>query len=243
MALMAEIMGSVKEPTSVSEALADPKWKEAMESEYDSIIKNGTWQLVVPPPKRKVEGFDVYETFAPTARMTSIRTVLALAAHYHWKIFQMDVKSAFLNGELKEEVYVSQPPGFEVSNEEHKVCKLIKALYGLKQAPRAWYRRIDDFLKSIGFSKSYSDSNVYVLRQDNFIVIIILYVDDLIITGGNEDQIHHTKEQLKSEFEMTDLGLMHFCLGIEVLQQAGIFVGIFPLLIGIFAGRRPAVKR
>ena len=79
----------------------------------------------------QVEGFDVHETFAPTARMTSIRVVIALAAHYQWKIFQMDVKSAFLNGELKEEMYVNQPPGFEVPNEENKVCKLIKALYGL----------------------------------------------------------------------------------------------------------------
>ena len=253
MALMAEIMGSIKEPTSATEALEDPKWKEAMESEYDSIIKNGTWLLVDRPPRRKVigtkwvykvkyksdgslekykarlvaqgfsqvEDFDVHETFAPTARMTSIRMVLALAAHNHWKIFQMDVKLAFLNGELKEEVYVSQPPGFEEPNSENKVCKLIKVLYGLKQAPRAWYRRIDDFLRSIGFSKIYSDANVYVEKKDNYIVIIILYVDDLIIIGDNDDQIHHTQEQLKSEFEMTDLGLMHYCLGIEVWQQAG----------------------
>ena len=129
----------------------------------------------------------------------------------------MDFKSTFLNRELKEEVYVSQPPGFEVPNEEHKVCKLTKALYGLKQAPRAWYCRIDDFLKSIGFFKSHSDdANVYVLKRDNHIVILILYVDDLIITGGNEEQIHHIQKQLKSEFEMTDLGLMHFCLRIEV---------------------------
>ena len=130
----------------------------------------------------------------------------------------MDVKSAFLNGELTKEVYVNQPPGFEVPNSENKVCKLYKALYGLKQAPRAWYRRIDDFLKSIGFSKGFLDAYVYVLKKNNYIVIIILYVDDLIIIGNNEDQIQHTQEQLKFEFEMTALGLMHFCLGIEVWQ-------------------------
>ena len=92
----------------------------------------------------------------------------------------MDVKSTFLNGHLKEEVYVFQPPGFEVPNSENKVCRLKKALYGLKQAPRAWYQRIDSFLISIGFSKSAFDANLYVYKQDGKYVVIVLYVDDLI---------------------------------------------------------------
>ena len=160
---MAEIM-KVQEPTNLDEAMADPNWKAAMQEEYDSIMKNQTWDLVDRPVKRKiigtkwvwkakyksdgslekykarlvaqgysqVEGFDFEDSFAPTARMTTIRVVLALAAHKQWPVFQMDVKSAFLNGHLKEEVYVFQPLGFEVPNSENKVCRLKKALYGLK---------------------------------------------------------------------------------------------------------------
>ena len=85
-----------------------------------------------------------------------------MAAQKGWKVHQMDVKSAFLNGDLQEEVYMTQPPGFEVEGQEHKVCKLIKALYGLKQAPRAWYAKMDDYLKKVGFQRSESDDTLYV---------------------------------------------------------------------------------
>ena len=97
------------------------------------------------------EGIDYEETFSPTAKWNTIRLTLALAAQKGWKVHQMDVKSAFLNEDLQEEVYMTQPPGFEIGGQEHKVCKLIKALYGLKQAPRAWYAKMDDYLKKVGF--------------------------------------------------------------------------------------------
>ena len=100
----------------------------------------------------QVEGVDYEETFAPTARYTSIRCVLALAAHNKWPIFQMDVKSAFLNGDLKEEVYVEQPPGFEISEQKGMVYRLHKALYGLKQAPKAWHDKTDAFFLSLGLA-------------------------------------------------------------------------------------------
>ena len=100
------------------------------------------------------EGIDYEETFAPTAKWNTIRLTLALAAQKGWKVHQMDVKSAFLNGDLQEDVYMTQPPGFEVEGQEHKVCKLIKALYGLKQAPRAWYAKMDDYLKKVGFQRT-----------------------------------------------------------------------------------------
>ena len=105
---------------------------------------------------------------------------------------------------------------------ENKVCRLKKALYGLKQAPRAWYQRIDKFFKKIGFIRCASDANLYVLKKDGNIVLVVLYVDDLNITGDNEDMVKNTREILSLEFEMTDLGLMHFCLGIEVWQEASI---------------------
>ena len=107
------------------------------------------------------EGIDYEETFAPIARYTSIRTILALAAKMKWKVHQMDVKTNFLNGVIEEEVYVEQPLGFEIHDCESHVCRLKKALYGLKQAPRAWYGRMDSFLMSLGFTKSKADSNLY----------------------------------------------------------------------------------
>jgi len=97
------------------------------------------------------EGIDYEETFAPTAKWNTIRLTLALAAEEGWKVHQMDVKSAFLNGDIQEEVYMTQPLGFEIEGQEHKVHKLIKALYGLKQAPRAWYAKMDEYLKKVGF--------------------------------------------------------------------------------------------
>ena len=257
MALMVDIIGSVSEPTSVEEAMSDPKWKEAMLSEYNSIIKNDTWELVERPTKMKVigtkwvwkakykadgsleklkarlvaqgysqiEGLDVQETFAPTARMTTIRTIIALAASRRWPIYQMDVKSAFLNGDLKEEVYVTQPPGFEMPNSESKVCKLKKALYGLKQAPRAWNKKIDSFLQSIDFKQCVSDASMYVKKKDEKQVIIIIYMDDLVHIFDDEEGIGQTQECLKTEFEMTDLGILHYFLGIEVWQTStGIFM-------------------
>jgi hypothetical protein len=164
------------------------------------------------------EGIDYEETFAPVARYTSIRTIIALAAKMKWKLHQMDVKTAFLNGVIEEEVYIEKPQGFEVEDRKSHVCRLKKALYGLKQAPRAWYGRIDSFLTSLGFTKSKADSNLYFKIMDNEPVILLLYVDDLFLTG-EEKLIAECKKRLAAEFEMKDLGLMHYFLGLEVWQS------------------------
>eukprot|EP00253_Pinus_taeda_P002809 PITA_02809 len=121
----------------------------------------------------------------------------------------MDVKSAFLNRDLQEEVYMTQPPDFEVEGQEHKVCKLIKALYGLKQAPRAWYAKMDDYLKKVGFQRSESDDTLYVRQQGKYLVILVMYVDDLIITGNHDDHITQVKKELQAEYPA------------EVLQRFG----------------------
>ena len=131
----------------------------------------------------------------------------------------MDVKSAFLNGVLKEEVYVEQPPGYEVAGEEHKVYRLKRALYGLKQAPTAWYNRIDSYLMSNGFSKSTGEPTLYIKIENRNVLIVVLYVDDLVFTGNEKVVIGEFKEVMKSEFEMTDLGLLKYVLGIEVKQM------------------------
>eukprot|EP00253_Pinus_taeda_P031750 PITA_31750 len=135
------------------------------------------------------EGIDYEDTFAPTAKWNTIRLTLASAAQKGWKVHQMDVKSAFLNRDLQEEVYMTQPQGFEVEGQEHKVCKLIKALYRLKQAPRAWYAKMDEYLKKVGFQRSESDDTLYVRQQGKYLVILVMYVDDFIITGNHDDHI------------------------------------------------------
>jgi hypothetical protein len=137
----------------------------------------------------------------------------------------MDVKTTFLNGLIQEEVYIEQPLGFEVHGRESHVCRLKKALYGLKQAPSAWYSRIDAYLQQLGFEKSEADPNLYFIVVGEDPLILLLYVDDLFITGA-ERLINSCKESLASEFEMIDIGLMHYFLGLEVWQAPEhIFLG------------------
>jgi hypothetical protein len=144
--------------------------------------------------------------------------IISLATVFGWKLHQMDVKIAFLNGEVEQEVYIEQPEGFVVHGKESHVCKLKKSLYGLKQAPKAWYGRMDSFLQSLGFTKSIADSNLYINIVHNHPIILVLYVDDLFLTG-EENLIAQTKRELSTEFEMKDLGLMHYFLGLEVWQK------------------------
>jgi hypothetical protein len=137
----------------------------------------------------------------------------------------MYVKTTFLNGEIEEEVYIEQPQGFEVHSRDTHVCRLKKAHYGLKQAPRAWYARIDSYLIRLGFSKSHVDPNLYYKVVNNAPVILLLYVDDLFLIGA-KSLIIQCKKELASKFDMKDLGLMHYYLGLEVWQKCGeIFLG------------------
>ena len=171
-------------------------------------------------------GIDYEETFSPVARFETVRVILALAAQMQWTIFQFDVKSAYLNGELKEDVYVQQPEYFEIAGAEHKVYKLEKALYGLKQAPRAWYSKIDEFFRENGFERSPNEPTLYVKRQGTEgIMLVSLYVDDMIYTGSSVQLINEFKEAMMKMFEMSDLGKLSYFLGLEVQQgEDGIFL-------------------
>jgi hypothetical protein len=167
------------------------------------------------------QGVDFEEVFAPVARMETVRALLALAAHNGWHVHHMDVKSAFLNGELAEEVYVVQPPGFVDDKQPRHVLKLTKALYGLRQAPRAWYEKLDASLSDLGFSRSAVEHAVYRRKSTTGFLLVGVYVDDLIITGTNEDDIQKFKDEMHNLFKMSDLGQLSYYLGIEVKQEKG----------------------
>uniref|UniRef100_A0A2N9EUN8 Integrase catalytic domain-containing protein n=1 Tax=Fagus sylvatica TaxID=28930 RepID=A0A2N9EUN8_FAGSY len=166
-------------------------------------------------------GIDYEETFAPVARLSSVRTLIAVSASRHWPLFQMDVKNAFLNGELTEEVYMQLPPGFsQPPGFSPKVCRLRRALYGLKQAPRAWFAKFSSTISQHGFSASSYDSALFFRRSDHGITLLLLYVDDMIITGDDVQGIQDLKRFLGQHFEMKDLGPLSYFLGLEVSSSS-----------------------
>jgi hypothetical protein len=135
----------------------------------------------------QVEGVDFDETFSPVARLEAIRIFLAFASYKSIKVYQMDVKYAFLNGNLEEEVFIEQPEGFQLSENQDYVCKLKKSLYGLKQAPRAWYSRLDKYLQQQGFKRGTAESNIYIKEENGNMIIIVVYVDDIIFGSDSDD--------------------------------------------------------
>jgi hypothetical protein len=165
------------------------------------------------------QGIDYDEVFAPVARMETIRLVLAVAAQKGWQVHHMDVKTAFLNGDLQEEVYVEQPFGFIRLNQEHKVLRLSKALYGLHEAPRAWNQKLHSKLCVLGFVRSESDHAIYCRGSRSERLVVGVYVDDLVITGSSFSSIKKFKLQMAEMFKMSDLGLLTYYLGIEVKQS------------------------
>uniref|UniRef100_A0A5B7B4M6 Retrovirus-related Pol polyprotein from transposon TNT 1-94 n=1 Tax=Davidia involucrata TaxID=16924 RepID=A0A5B7B4M6_DAVIN len=201
------------------------KWIYKVKLNVDGSIQRNKARLVAKGYSQQ-PGVDFHETFAPVARLDTIRTLIALAAQKGWLLYQLDVKSAFLNGELKEEVYVEQPQGFVIKEEEDKVYKLNKALYGLKQAPRAWYSQIDNYFVEKGFKKSKSEPTLYVKKQGmHNTLIVALYVDDLVFTSNNESTIKEFKNEMMKRYEMSDMGLLHHFLGIEIYQnEDGVFI-------------------
>eukprot|EP00253_Pinus_taeda_P005970 PITA_05970 len=192
------------------------KWLYKPKINADGSVEKFKARLVAKGYSQR-EGIDFDDTFAPTAKLNTIRMLICLATKHKWKLHQLDVKSAFLNGELKEEIYLVQPPCFVKKGQEHLVCKLHKALYGLKQAPRSWYDKIDSFFIEHGFHRSLNDPNLYTkINKQRKIILISLYVDDMIIIGNADNLIKEIKQQMSQVFEMKDLGDLHYCLGLEV---------------------------
>jgi hypothetical protein len=224
------------------------EWVKAYQYEIDALSKNDMWDLVNLPPGRKavkskwvhkiksdgryrarlvakgftqIPGIDFDETFSPVARFESLRLLLALAALEDWEIHQLDVKSAFLNGVLDEEIYMEQPQGFIIPGQEHKVCRLKKAIYGLKQASRAWNQQFHGVLTELGFTRTYSDAGVYVYHQrtGDGPLIVILYVDDITIMGRSLKAVKKLKSDLAERYEITDLGEISSYLGIKITRD------------------------
>jgi len=194
------------------------KWVYKLKKNAEGEIVKHKARLVAKGYVQR-EGIDFEEVFAPVARLDTVRLLLAIAANWGWQVHHLDVKTAFLNGELTEDVYVSQPEGYVVEGKEKLVLKLSKALYGLKQAPRAWNVKLDGSLKKLGFSRCKTEPAVYTRGVGLSKVILGVYVDDLIVTGGDPAEIVDFKKQMTSEFDMSDLGLLSFYLGLEVEQK------------------------
>jgi hypothetical protein len=168
---------------------------------------------------RQVQGVDYEETFSPVAMLKSVRIMLAIAAYFDYEIWQMDVKTAFLNGKLTEDVYMIQPEGFVDPANANKVCKLQKSIYGLKQASRSWNIRFDEVVKSFGFIKSDYDSCLYKKFSGSKVNFLILYVDDILLIGNDVEMLQETKESLERSFSMKDLGEAAYILGIRIYRD------------------------
>jgi transposase InsO family protein len=195
------------------------KWVYKNKYKVDGSLDKHKARLVAKGYAQK-EGVDYTKTFSPTTKWGTIRTLFSLATQKGWKIHHMDVKTSFLNGDLKEDVYMTQPEGFTVKGQEQKVCKLVKYLYGLKQAPRAWYEKLTEHLLKLNYKHfNLDDATLFVKKVGKSVVYLVVYVDDLLITGNNDDYIASIKKELKKVFDMTDLGLLHYYLGIEVTQN------------------------
>ncbi|KAI0518741.1 hypothetical protein KFK09_006177 [Dendrobium nobile] len=171
-------------------------------------------------------GIDYQETFAPVAKMNTVRILLSLAAKYNWHLEQLYVKNAFLHGDLEEEIIMEIPPDFKEKSKSNKVCKLKKALYGLKQSPRAWFGRFSKFMLLNGYRQSQGDHTLFFKHSDSGgVTILLVYVDDIILTGNNEEEKASLRKNLTKEFDIKELGRLKYFLGIEVAHSSkGIFI-------------------
>ena len=168
---------------------------------------------------RQIQGVDYEETFSPVAKLKSVRIMLAIAAFYDYEIWQMDVKTAFLNGNLKEELYMMQPEGFVDPKGANKVCKLQRSIYGLVQASRSWNIRFNEVIKAFGFIQVYGEACLYKKVSGSSVAFLILYVDDILLMGNNIEMLESIKAYLNKSFSMKDLGEAAYILGIKIYRD------------------------
>lgn len=194
------------------------KWVFSVKHKADGSIERFKARFVAKGFTQSY-GIDYQETFAPVAKVNTIHVLLSLVANKDWALHQLDIKNAFLNGDLEEEVYMNIPPGFENSLNREKVCKLKKSLYGLKQSPRAWFGRFTKSIIQNGYTQCQADHTLFVrFSSDKRISILIVYVDDIILTGDYVEEIERLKHFLSREFEIKELGNLRYFLGMGIIK-------------------------
>ncbi|GJV27806.1 ribonuclease H-like domain-containing protein [Tanacetum coccineum] len=200
------------------------KWVYRNKKDERGIVIRNKARLVAQGHTQE-EGIDYDEVFAPVARIEAIRIFLAYASYMGFMVYQMDVKSAFLYGQIEEEVYVCQPPGFEDPDHPNKVYKVVKALYGLHQAPRAWYDTLATYLLSNGFQRGQIDQTLFIKRHKGHILLVQIYVDDIIFGSTKKELCDEFEKLMKDKFQMSSMGELTFFLGLQVQQKKnGIFI-------------------
>ena len=246
--LLSRALISQEVPTTYKNATSPENvdfWQSAIDREHDCLARNKTWSYndyspgmkILPcryvfkvkenKPKvrlvalgcRQMYGIDYNETFAPVVTMTTIRTILAVTAHLDLELEKMDVVTAFLNGDLEEDIFMAVPEELKICTTKNKVCKLQKSLCGLKQSPRQWYFKMHEFLTQIGFNSSLNDPCLYIRHLSSGIVLIALYVDDLLIAGSSPVEVQSIKNKLSHRFEMKNMRTAKVILGIQIYRN------------------------
>ena len=210
---------SLVEPPSHRKAL-DNRWVYAIKTDAEGKVERYKARLVVKGFQQQF-GLDYDETYASVTSLRAVRVALSIAASNDMKVEQIDIKSAFLNGVLEDEIYMKQPKGFVAKGNETLVCRLNKSLYGLKQAPAVWYKTLADCLALIGYQSLWSEESIFVLRgpSDQLLAIAVCYVDDMLLMSRDASAIENLKAHLKASFEIYDKGKAQFFLGIKIERQ------------------------
>uniref|UniRef100_A0A803NUC9 Integrase catalytic domain-containing protein n=1 Tax=Cannabis sativa TaxID=3483 RepID=A0A803NUC9_CANSA len=211
-------------PPSPDYHIVGNKWVYKIKYNADGSVQRLKARLVAKGFHQR-PGLDFGETFIPVIKASTVRVVLTIAVAYNWDIRQLDINNAFLNGVLDEEVYMTQPQGFEDPTKPHYVCKLEKSIYGLKQAPRAWYERLKDTLQQWNFENSKADTSFFMLKQPDYVIMVLIYVDDIVVTGRKSKELGFFITRLNKIFSLKDLGGLHYFLGIEAFRdETGLYL-------------------
>jgi hypothetical protein len=193
------------------------RWIYKVKFHADGTVERYKARLVAKG-YNQIKGLDYFDTYSPVAKLTTVRLVIALSSIHNWHLHQLDVSTAFLHGDLQEDVYMVIPPGVK-STKPNQVCKLTKSLYGLKQASRKWYEKLTSVLYDQHYTQATSDHSLFVKKTPTSFTILLVYVDDILLAGNSLTEFDHIKSILDSLFTIKDLGLLKYLLGIEVAHS------------------------